>query len=70
MNEVAELLHNLALEAQRGRVTDVLVVARGEDGSYADCYLCDDLQEMLLEVGNAKIRARVEAAQHDRQTTQ
>lgn len=60
MNQVATLLLKLHKAALAGELTDVFVVARSEDGQYADAYFCDDLKEMLLEVGNAKIRARTE----------
>lgn len=50
---------NLAESARRGDITDGFIIVRGQDGSYADMYYCDDLEEMIYEVGSAKIRARV-----------
>lgn len=50
---------NLAESARRGDITDGFIVVRGQDGSYADMYYCDDLEEMIYEIQSAKIRARV-----------
>ena len=57
--EVATMFANLAESARAGKITDAFVVVRGEDGTYDDLYYVDDLAEMLLEVGAAKIRARI-----------
>jgi hypothetical protein len=59
-DQVAQFVARLADRAESGEVTDAFVVMRGQDGSYAETYLCDDLDEMLLEVGSAKIRGRIE----------
>jgi hypothetical protein len=59
-SQVGTMLRNLAESADDGSVTDAFVVVRGQDGTYDYVFLCDDLAEMLYEVGTMKIRARVE----------
>lgn len=58
--EVVEPLGQLYKFAQDGDLVDLFFVARHADGEYADGYVCDDLNDMLLEVGSAKIRARTQ----------
>ena len=64
-SEVATLLKNLSESALDGTITDAFVVVRGRDGSYDFAFYCDDFDEMMLEVGTQKIRARASRADHD-----
>jgi hypothetical protein len=65
-NQCATMFADLQKAASDGRITDAFVVVRGRDGTYDDMYYCDDLAEMLLEVGSAKIRGRLTLAAQDK----
>jgi hypothetical protein len=68
-SDVAELLITIAEEAETGDIVGVFVVMQGNGGSYNEAYLCDDMDEMLLEVGSAKIRARIELERERQQAS-
>jgi hypothetical protein len=59
-SDVAQFLADLAVVAEKGEIVGVYIVMQGSGGSYREGWLCDDPDEMLLEVGSAKIRTRIE----------
>jgi hypothetical protein len=62
-SEVAQMLAELAAEAESGTLTAAFVVTRNVNGEYGYAWMTDHshhADELLLEVGSAKIRARID----------
>ena len=59
-NELALRFEAYRVAAERGDIVGYFLVVHGKDDSYEDDYDCLDMEAMILAVGGAKIRARID----------